>query len=288
MLYEYFRSTKLEDGDRSLKTVMRYINHPHLGIFMKKAAVICWLTLCFGLGMKSLFAQKSAADSTISQGILEVAYNGFFPSGDFADRFGYTSQLGVNLGYKFRNGIYASTGAHALFSDVVREPGFLDNIEVLDRVLIADNGTLSGVRMIGSGIVVPLSVGKLFSRKTGNNRNSGFYVEAGGQYIQHRITISSREEEASSISGDYKKGYDRLTSGFGVREAFGYRHLANDGYVNFSIGFEFSQNITRSRRSINFDTGETSFSNRLDILSGFHFGWIFPLYERAPDKVYYY
>ena len=105
--------------------------------------------------------------------------------------------------------------------------------------------------------------------------------------MQHKIQINRLSEEVSAIEGEYVKGYDRLTNGFGIREAVGYRFFFFFGMVNFMFGFEFSQNFTQSRRSINFDTGEVPKFNRKDLLSGFFVSWIFSFYERAPNKVYY-
>ncbi|MDX2249892.1 MAG: hypothetical protein SF052_24120 [Bacteroidia bacterium] len=219
---------------------------------------------------------------------LQVGYQGMITHSDLADRFGYSSQLGMEVGYKFRTGWYLNTGIKAFFTDVIREDSLMSNLIVPGGFLIADNGTLTGIRILGTGFLVPLTIGKIFPLNPTHNSNSGLFVEVGPQFFQHKISLFPTDEKVAAISGDYKKGYDRLTNGIGLREVVGYRYFADNGYLNFSIGFEFSQNFTHSRRSINFDTGEIESNNRLDLLSGFSVGWIFPLYQRAPDKVYYF
>jgi hypothetical protein len=56
---------------------------------------------------------------------------------------------------------------------------------------------------------------------------------------------------------------------------------------NFYIGIELMQAFTMNRRSYNFDTMETDYTKRTDLLFGLRAGWILPLYARAP-KAYYY
>ncbi|MEZ4825968.1 MAG: hypothetical protein R3C61_06695 [Bacteroidia bacterium] len=268
---------------------MRGINHQgknfSLLAFRRYGLFICGL---FFLFPAVLHAQKSIADSALSMAFMQVSYQGMIPAGNLSARFGYCSQLGMDAGYKFGSGLYLSTGVKAFFSDGVKEDGLLSNLIVPGGFLIANNGTLTGIRILGTGLLVPLSLGKIFPVNSRHNLNSGFYAELGGQYLQHKISLFPTDEKVAAISGDYKKGYDRLTSGFGIREAAGYRYFSNNGYLNFSVGLEFSQNFTRSRRSINFDTGQQDTPRRVDLLSGFSVGWIFPLYQRAPDKVYYF
>ncbi|MEZ4772088.1 MAG: hypothetical protein R3D00_02820 [Bacteroidia bacterium] len=267
------------------KSLMRVINHQGKNFYR----FFCYCQIAMLLYLPAyLQAQKSIADSAVSMAFLQVGYQGMITGNDLTDRFGFSSQLGMDVGYKFRKGLYLSTGLRVFFTDAVREDKLLNNLIVPGGFLIADNGTLTGIRIFGTGWVVPLSVGKVFSLNPKHNSNSGFYAEVGGQFFQHKISLFPTDEKVKAITGDYKKGYDRLTNGIGIREAVGYRYFANNGFLNFSIGFEFSQNFTQSRRSINFDTGEMDTRKRMDLLSGFSVGWIFPLYERAPDKVYYF
>ncbi|MEO0469038.1 MAG: hypothetical protein AAF206_05415 [Bacteroidota bacterium] len=233
-----------------------------------------------------LTAQVSIRDSAVRIGAIGVTYHGMVPGGDMADRFGFTSQLGMDGILKFRSNFYLRAAASVMFGEQVKETGILDNITT-SGFFIGDNGLLSDVRMLQSGYVGSFSIGKMFGRRFAPNPNSGFYVEVGGQFMQHQIRIRSRDVEAAPISGDYHKGYDRLSNGFGIRESFGYRFFDNDGTVNLSIGLEFSQNFTQNRRSINFDTGMADTRTRVDLLSGFTVSWIFPIYSQSPDRVYY-
>lgn len=204
-----------------------------------------------------------------------------------ADNYGFNSQIGLDFSWKFANQFYASIGAQALVSDDIRDTVLMQNI-LTGGLLVTNNGLLSDIRLVQAGFVIPISVGRLFTLPIFPNPNTGFFVEVGGQYMQHWINITPTDEEVAPISGEYAKGYDRLTGGFGIREAFGFRYIGNSGYVNFSVGLEFSQNFTNGLRTIQYDTGLPGKQGRRDYFSGFYVSWIFPLLERAPSKVYYY
>jgi hypothetical protein len=253
-------------------------------IWVKKSRWV-FLLLLF-LGFSQAQGQESIQDSSIALGMLQVSYRGLVPGGDLADRFGYSSQLGMDFGWKFKNHFYVGGGAHAWFSEEIRDTSLLTNIST-NGFLIGDEGLLTDIRTLGAGFVVPLTVGKQFALPFFPNPNSGFYVEVGGQFFFHKINLSAIDQDVSALQRDYAKGYDRLTYGLGVREEIGFRYFGNGGFVSLAIGLEFSQNFTRGRRTIHFDTGEPGTDKRLDLLSGIHVSWIFPIYERAPNQVYY-
>jgi len=219
---------------------------------------------------------------------LDVSYRGQWPGGDMRERYGFTSALGMDVSLKARNNFYLSTGFHFLFSDSVNLEGALDPLLVPGGLIITDNGLLTDVRIIQNGLLIPLSVGKVFPFIGRHNKNSGLYVEAGVQFLQHKINITPRDEVVTALDGEYAKGYDRLTSGFGLRQSIGYRYIDNKGYVNLRIGLDFSQNFTQSRRSVDFSTGRGDTRQRRDFLTGFMVSWTFPLFNRAPDAAYYY
>jgi len=245
-----------------------------------------FLVLC----AQPLRAQVSLRDSAISLWMLSPTYSGFMPGADMNKRFGYTSQVGMNVGYKWRTNWYVTGGVFFLFGEKVKETNILDNVVVyLDNTyyVLTDQGQPTQLRLLERGIVVPFSVGKVLPLAFSGNRNSGLYIEAGGQYIQHKIHTRTTDGNLPAIMNGREKGYDRFSTGLGLRQGIGYRHLASNGYANFSVGLDFSQNFTQNRRSVNVDTGLSDTRLRTDLLSGFTISWIFPVYDAAPDKFYY-
>lgn len=235
----------------------------------------------------NVFAQVNIADSTISLWMLQVGYKGFVPGGDMAKRFGYTSTAGMLVGYKWESNYYVYGGAHTLFGGRIREDSILKNITV-EGYLVDNEGNFVAPRPSETGFILPFAVGKVFNTGFAPNKNSGIYAELGGQFIQHRIWYNVPRNRIPSLTKEYQKGYDRLTNGFGVTEAFGYRNFSNNSFYNFSIGFEFSQNFTQNRRSLDFDTGIRDTRKRIDLLFGVTVNWIFPIYKQADDKIHYY
>lgn len=252
--------------------------------YITRTIFVIFLLLGF---VRLSLAQMSIRDSTIQMALLAVSYHGAIPGADMADRFGFTSAMGLEAGYKFRNNFYILGGLRFLFGEDVKELSILSGISNSNGLVVADDGTLADVGLQIRGMMAPVSIGKIFPVIPNYNRNSGFYIELGTQFIQHKIHFSVFGNEVAALSNTHRKGYDRLTNGIGIRESIGFRFFDNKSYVNFSIGIEFSQSFTQNRRSLNIDTGQRDIQKRMDFLNGIHASWIFPIYNRAPNKVYY-
>lgn len=236
----------------------------------------------------TLQAQPGILDSAaIGLTMINIEYNGYIPGVDMADRFGFTSTIGGNVGYKFKSNFYLTAGVRYLFGGTVKEADILDAISTANgTVVIADNGNLTDVVLQERGFAIPISLGKIFPLNP-TNQNSGLYVEIGGQFIEHRIAIQTPDLEPAALSPTHQKGYDRLTNGIGFRQGVGFRFFDKRNYLNFAIGLEVSENFTKNRRSINIDTGLRDDKLRLDLLSGLTASWVLPLYSKGPRKIYY-
>ena len=258
------------------------------------------LFLFFGLiGVLDASAQHSIRDSSIKLWMFDVGYGGYFPAGDFAKRFGYTSQIGLQVGYKFKSNYYFSLGATFLFGDQIRENKIFADLGhnnvwntttgeiVVDQGWIDKNGQVILPSLFQRGFTIPFRVGKIFPAVSfkGTNKNTGLFVETGLQFIQHQITITA-PPETPYLTGDYEKGYDRLTRGIGAIGSVGYRFFSSKRYINFFFALDYQHNFTRNTR-FNFDLGHQDTRVKNDILYGFRFGWCLPIYREAPDKFYY-
>lgn len=257
-----------------------------------KLSGLIFLLACLAQGLQ---AQKSIRDSTISLFNIGFVYNGSGPGGDLAERFGFTNQIGMEATYKLNNNFYFTGGFRFLFGNTLRE-----RVAAGVTQLVGSDDTGFGVQAIGAdgrfyqvrlwerGFVIPLTAGKIFSINPKHNPNSGIFVEAGAQFIQHKVKIDVVGGGVPNLAGDYIPGYDRLTNGIGIVEALGYRYYSNKKLLNFQVGFEFSQNFTESRRDFNFDLGRRDDRKRMDLLYGFRIGWVFPIYQDAATEDYFY
>lgn len=243
------------------------------------------------LVVTSLPAQVSMRDSSITFAYLSPAYTACIPAGDLSDRFGFTSLIGLETGVKFANHVYlAATGAF-LFGGNVKEYtlGDIGFIYDPDLYVIGTDGKELLVSMYQRGWRFGFQAGKVFPLGGKTNPNAGPYLEIGPQYLSHRIQYQPRGDKIPfALSKDYRKGYDRLSAGFGATFGAGYKYISKFRLVNFTAGIELGLFPTSGQRSIQFDTGQPYTEKRFDMLVGLKFAYVLPLYRAASTSVFYY
>ncbi|MCI4666906.1 MAG: hypothetical protein MRZ79_02015 [Bacteroidia bacterium] len=255
--------------------------------FSVKYSIICLSFFhLFAFGLK---AQVSIRDSAIRMATINLAYRGSVAGGAWTERWNFVSNVGIDLGVKFKSNIYLQGGASFLFTDRTQDEGGLDELlRGTGGLIITDEGFLSEVSISGRGFIVPVSLGYIFP-VLGPNPNSGIYAEIGGQFAMHRFNYRVVDGESSALEGEYAKGYDRMRYGIGLREGLGYVYYDNKNQVNFAIGLDFAQVPTRSGRQVFFPTGPLDTNETtLDFFWGIKASWIYTIYKRAPSEAYFY
>jgi len=159
----------------------------------------------------TLNAQVSGSES-VSLPVVGVHYGGAFSGGDLAERFGYFNRVGLTAGYKFKSNWSAGLESDFWFSDNVRLTGLFDHLVDAAGNITNDLGMPASVLVYPRGVHVNAYVGKLFPLND-NNRNSGILVQLSGGYMLHRLRIETNDNVVPQLELDYKKGYDRLSSG---------------------------------------------------------------------------
>ncbi|MFK7972910.1 MAG: hypothetical protein AB8F95_21240 [Bacteroidia bacterium] len=246
------------------------------------------LLLCLAGG--SLQAQVSMRDSSVHINMIHVAYRPLLPVGQLGDRYGLMHNLGFEYTHKFPSNYFIETGINVLADGEVKvTPEFdvLNGLRVGGDFILNDEGTPIVVRQRTGGWLVPLSLGKVFPLSSKSNPNSGVYVKLGTQFFQHKIQFQTREGQVPLLQGETAKAYDLLTSGIGLRQELGYLFLSNEGYVNFSIGFDFSQTFSQNRRSFNTLPESLVPRSSVDLLGGLRFSWIFLIYNKAAGTYFF-
>jgi hypothetical protein len=246
------------------------------------------------LFMMSLFvypevshSQFSVRDSSVFAPMLSVTYAYQLPGGDLKDRFGANSNIGGLFQIKLRSNWIFGADFNYLFSNKVKDADSLfSSIETDDGNIINSDGEFADVFLYERGFCSSVRFGKLFP-VLGPNPNSGPVIMGSVGLLQHKIRIENPGNLAPEISGDYKKGYDKLTNGICISEFAGYMYMGNHRLVSFFAGIECTQAFTQSRRSYDFNLQRYNAKQRLDLLWGFKFGWIIPFYKRAPEGYYY-
>ncbi len=233
-------------------------------------------------------SQRNASDSIIGTPWISITYGGNWTGGDLATRFGYLNHLGFFAGYKTqRNWIYGLEG-NFIFGNKIRLTGLFDHLIDSKGNITDINGDIAIVSVLSRGFNVGGTVGKIIPVLS-PNKNSGIYINAGIGYLAYKLRIETQRQVVPSLELDYKKGYDRLTTGLNLNQFVGYAFMANQGAVNFYAGFYISEGFTKNQRNIFFDQPDIPVSKelRIDIQYGFKVGWLIPIYKRLPKSYYY-
>ena len=243
-----------------------------------------FLLLFFFLVLQSTSTcfSQNIQDSVVFVPLVSMSYCPQIPGGDMADRYGTNSNVGLQFLIKTKTNIVFGIDGNYLFGKEIKEELF-KHIATNEGYIIDAGGSYADVRLSQRGIAISSHIGKVFPA-WGINKNSGVISTIGVGYLQHKIRIDTPSNNVPQLSGDYKKGYDKLTSGISVTEFLGYLFLSSKRTINFFGGFELTQAFTKSRRTYDFDLMRRDTRNRLDLLYGFRIGWILPLYKKMPNE----
>ncbi|MEZ5173441.1 MAG: hypothetical protein R2850_08010 [Bacteroidia bacterium] len=164
----------------------------------------------------------------------------------------------------------------------------LDSITVDDGFLVSTDGTLSDIRYGMRGLSATAGIGKMFPA-FGPNANCGPFLFLSAGFIEHRIHFDTdRGTTVPSLEGDYKKGYDRLSSGLLTTASLGYQYLSKNTMVNFFIKVDYNKGFTKNVRNYNYDSGLPDNTKRNDGFLNFSFGWTLPIYRKAATDYFYF
>ena len=130
----------------------------------------------------------------------------------------------------------------------------------------------------------------IFGKKINLNINrskSGIVPTLGVGYVYHKIFIENILGETPQLNEDLKKGYDRLSGGFSLKQSLTFMYLSDNNMKNFNIGLELIECWTKDLRVNNY-TNNIIPKNRFDLFIGITFQWIVPLKKRTTNNFYYY
>lgn len=228
---------------------------------------------------------QSVKDSCFRILMVGIHASGQIPKYDLANRFGPNLSAGASFTWKTKQNLLYSVEGSYFFGSKVKE----DVVASMrnEKGKITDNeGYPADLRLTERGWNIYGKVGYVIS-KLGNNPNSGVFFTVGAGWTQHKIKLYDANQKIAAVKGDLKKGYDRLSGGIGLTQFIGYKYISNNRLANCYFGFEFYEAYTKSLREFNYDTGLPDTQKRFDVLMGFRFGWILPLYKRTKDFYYY-
>ncbi len=219
-----------------------------------------------------------------------ISVNGNFdiPAADMAERFGLSYRIGPSVFYKFKSNWIVGTKFDFIFGNDIKEEGFLSNLLDDRGTVIAENGSRTNFGRLERGYMAGLQVGKILNFSKTNSDNGLLLLTTAG-FMQHKIFIATERAngELPQFSGDYRKGYDRLSNGIFVEQFVGYIHFSESGFVNFKIGFDVVAGFNKGRRDFLYDIQKPGTDSRLDILYGVRGSWFIPIFRRKSEEYFF-
>lgn len=243
--------------------------------------------LIASLSVNSQELQKES-DTIEEMFFISPSYSAQVPLGDMQKDFGLSSMIGGSINFKtHKNWIYGLEYNYLFGSNVKNEYLIFQGI-ITDQGFFLNNlGDFADVKVHERGFSVMANAGKIFPFNK-VNQNSGIQFKFGFGYLQHRIKTLVQFDDVPQLAGDYKKLYDRLSSGLTFSQFIGYTHFGNSRLVNFYAGIEIYEAFTVGRRDYQADLMAPYHDNRLDVLLGAKVGWMIPFRRRRVSEYYFY
>ena len=237
--------------------------------------------LIFGIQL----VRAQVNDSVFAAPLIGIHLGGDIPMADLAKRYGANLNTGINIMYKTKKNVLFGIEGNYLFGRNIKED-VMKNLTTEDNFIIDNEGYPADIKLSERLLTVNLHVGKILPFMSANP-NSGLMINVGAGYMQHKIHFVDVQQKIAAINGDIRNGFDRLSNGISLHQFIGYIYLSDNRLLNFYAGMESYQGFTKSVRKLNYDTGLPVTQNRFDMIMGLRFGWILPLYSRAPKQYFY-
>jgi hypothetical protein len=251
---------------------------------MMRCLTIIVLLSAFSLPAKAQDDAKNKGNAIIFQ----ISYAFQYPSLMLKNRYGNNNNVGIGMEYILdKSNIILGWQSGYLFGQTVKTD-VIAGLRTAEGLIIGNDRGIADIQLYQRGYYVGAMVGKLFPMSTKEPR-SGLRITLGSGLLQHKIRIQDDPQRpVGALSGDYKKGYDRLSNGLAFNGFMGYQVLSKDGLINFYLGLEAIYGNTRNRREINIDTGVKDTQTYQDMLIGIRAGWMLPFYVGARSREIFY
>ena len=218
---------------------------------------------------------------------MSFEYGIQFPGGELEERFGMNFSLGTQFEIMHpKTHLLAGVKAMFLFGGQVNE----DPLSILrtdQGDIIGNDRALAEVGYRERGWFVGAYGGKVFPLGK-KNPDAGIKLAVGGGMLQHKIRLQDDSGTITQITGEYEKGYDRLTNGPALYSFLGYQYLAKNRMLNFIVGMDYLLGFTENKRAFNFDEKLRDDRKRTDHLFGLRIGIILPItHATNADTIFY-
>jgi len=207
---------------------------------------------------------------------LQVNFEAFtavqVPIGELSNRFGTGFSSGLGFQGLLRDGFFGHLDAGILYGGSIKED-VLSELRTSSGDIVGIDKELALVTAAQRGWHSSFSIGKLIHLKKESTRHVGIRLSAGVGYLSHRIRIKDHFDTVPQLQGDYKKGYDRLSSGLMLKQFIGYQWTDQRGLMNLFGGFQIIEGFTKNQRDWDFPSGTKLPGNKMDVLVGLQVGF---------------
>lgn len=245
---------------------------------MKKYIIILFL-----LNFTIVNAQN-LRDTIIGIPFFNLSYSPQIPAADYAKRFGFTNNIGLNIGIKTGKNWQIELEGNFMFGNKIKEDTILKFLQTDEGYIIDKYGDAVNVLMYQRGFTESIFLGKIFPLKKGNI-NSGILARLGVGFFHHKIKVTNQDDKVPALTKSNLIYIDRLTMGLVIKQYIGYQYYSDRKLINFNIGLEFTEGFTRGMRDYQFGYGEYK-EYRKEFLIGIRAGWVFPIYRKTPEEFY--
>jgi hypothetical protein len=228
------------------------------------------ILLIIGFSCSSTQAQKAVRMH------LSFEYGVQFPGNDLNQRFGSSFNVASQFEVLLTKSLWhAGVKGMFLFGNKVNED-VISNLRTAEGDIIGNDRALADVTLRQRGMFTGAYVGKIFSFSE-KQPHSGIKLSLGGGLMQHKVRVQDNTRTVTQITGEYAKGYDRLTNGPALYGFLGYQHLDPNRRLNFFAGVDYMLGFTKNKRAYNFNEQRRDDISRTDSLFGIRIGFILPI-----------
>ncbi len=217
---------------------------------------------------------------------LNIQYGAQTPVLDMKNRFGTSLRTTVVLAYQpsKKRSVWSAAGFFQ-FGALVKEHVF-SNLLTPEGYLIGNDKNPAVIQLRQRAWFLGLGRGWRFNNKSVFLQRLN--VDMYGGFFQHKIRIQDDPSRVvPQISGEYRKGYDRLSNGPGALLNFSYNPTAKPLLTRFVVGIDLFASPTWNRRPVNFNTGVKDEAIFWVFQPGIHLGYHFPRVFKNPASLKY-
>jgi hypothetical protein len=208
--------------------------------------------------------------------LINPSYTANFPLLDIKNRFGFSSNVSMLLGFRMNHNWMVGVEGSYLFGNRVKETNILNGIITNDLNLISIEGTQQLPKLTLEGFAIKM-VGEKVFKVSSKLSGSGIFIQGGIGFIQHKILIQAPTRLFPQLDKTYRKGYDRMSNGALFSLSTGFKFLERKKLLSFNIGAIAELGLTQNRRAWDFDLDKKDTKKRTDLFVGVKLGWIIPI-----------